>query len=55
MSDLIPFVLNQQQTLIKEEIEGKYVAVIFDGTTYLGEALGIVLRFVSATSPLSSV
>ena len=47
MSDLIPFVLRQEQAKIKEEIEGKHVAVIFDGTTYLGEALAIVLRFVS--------
>ena len=47
MSDLIPFVLRQEQAKIKEEIEGKHVAVIFDGITYLGEALAIVLRFVS--------
>ena len=47
MSDLIPFVLRQEQAKIKEEIEGKHVAVIFDGTTYLGEVLAIVLRFVS--------
>ena len=47
MSDLIPFVLKQQQTLIKEEIEDKYVSVIFDGTTRLGEAMAVVVRFVS--------
>ena len=29
------------------EIKGKSVSVIFDGTTRLGEALAIVVRFVS--------
>jgi len=47
MSDLIPCVLKQQQASVKEEIEGKYVAVIFDGTTRLGEALAVVLRFIN--------
>ena len=31
---------------IKKEINGKYVSVIFDGTTRMGEALAVVLRFV---------
>ena len=46
MSDLIPFILQEEQTRIKNEIEGKCVSVIFDGTTRLGEALAVVLRFV---------
>ena len=45
MSDLTPFVLQQEQAKIKEEIEGKHV-IIFDGTTYLGEALAIVMCFI---------
>ena len=35
---------------LKEEINGKDVAVIFDGTSRLGEALVIVLRFVDVES-----
>ena len=53
MSDLIPFVLQQEQAKIKEEMQGKHVGVIFDGTTRLGEALSIVLRFVSEDFELS--
>ena len=43
MSDLVPFILKQEQKLVREERNGKYVSVIFDGTTNLGEALAIVL------------
>ena len=32
---------------IKEELSEKYVSVFFDGTTRLGEAFAIVLRFIS--------
>jgi len=47
MSDLIPFIRAQEHSTIKGEVEGKQVAVIFDGTTRLGEALAILLRFVT--------
>ena len=47
MSDLIPFVLKEEQQRIKQEISSKYVSVIFDGTSRLGEALAVVLRFIS--------
>ena len=46
MLDLVPFVLKQEQARIKDEIAGKHVAIIFDGTTRLGEALAIVVRFI---------
>ena len=36
MSDLIPFVLQEEQAQIKKEINGKCISVIFDGTTYMG-------------------
>ena len=45
--DLIPFILKEVETKIKQGIEGKHVSVIFEGTTRLGEALAIVLRFIS--------
>jgi len=47
MSELVPFVLKQEQQQLRAEISGKFVSVIFDGTTRLGEALAIVLRFIS--------
>ena len=46
MSDLIPFIQSEEQQQIKAELQGENVSVIFDGTTRLGEALVIVLRFV---------
>ena len=46
MSELIPFLLNEERRQIKTEIVGLPVAVIFDGTSRLGDALAIILRFV---------
>ena len=37
LSDLVPFILKQEVTKITEEINGKKVSVIFDGTTRLGK------------------
>ena len=47
MSDLIPFILQQEHRKIQNEISGRDVSVIFDGTTHLGEALAIVFLFIS--------
>ena len=47
LSDLIPFIHSEEELKIRGEISGRPVSVIFDGTTRLGEALAIVLRFVS--------
>ena len=46
MCDLIPFIITQEKADIKAEIVGKPVSVVFDGTTRLGEAMAIVIRFV---------
>jgi hypothetical protein len=43
MHDLIPFVADDEQKRTKQEIEGKDVSVIFDGTTRLGEALAVIV------------
>ena len=45
MSDVIS---SQEQAKIKEELCGKDISVIFDGTTRMGEAMGIVVRYVSS-------
>ena len=46
MCDLIPFIITQEKADIKAEIVGKPVSVVFVGTTRLGEAMAIVIRFV---------
>ena len=48
MSDLILVVLKQEKSRIQSEICEQDVLVIFDGTSRLGEALAIVLRFVTS-------
>ena len=47
MSYLVPFIREQEVAQIRQEIAGRKVSVIFDSTTRLGEALVIVLRFVT--------
>ena len=47
MSDIIPFISSQEQVRIKE-VGGKDLSVIFDGTTRMGEAMGIVVRYVTS-------
>ena len=46
MHDLISFIHKQEFERIREEIGGKDVLVVFDGTTHIGEALVIVIRYV---------
>ena len=46
MSDLLPFILQNEKRRIKSEISGGAVSVIFDGTTRLGEATCVILRYV---------
>ena len=48
MSDLIPFVLQNEKAQLKKEIEGREVSVIFDGTTHVGEVMAVVLQFVDS-------
>ena len=46
MLDLVPFVLGEEKSLIKEEIKNKDMSIIYDGTTRLGEVLAIVIRYI---------
>ena len=48
MRQFIPFVRKEEEEMIKGEISGHNVSVIYDGTTRLGEALVIVVRFITA-------
>ena len=47
MMDFVPFISEQECSRTKSEVSGKYVSIIFDGTTRLGEVLvGEVLVLV---------
>jgi len=46
MMDIIPFLLQEELTRVRGEIQGKHVAVVFDGTTRLGEVLVLIVRFL---------
>jgi len=45
--DLVPFIQQQEQTQLQEVIKNKKISVIFDGTSRLGEALAIVVRYIT--------
>ena len=42
MLDLIPFIFDNETSKIKSEIKDKYLLLIFDGTSRLGEVLAVV-------------
>ena len=44
--DLIPFILGEEKQNIKLSIQGKWLSVIFDGTSHCGEALAILVRYI---------
>ena len=39
--DLLPFILEEEKQNIKLSIQGKWLSVMFDGTSHCGEALAI--------------
>ena len=47
MVNLIPFRWKEEQELIKSEIQGRVLSVVFDWTTHLGEAVVILVRYVT--------
>ena len=56
LSDLVPFVFSREVEALKEELfptgpqnRSRFVSVIFDGSTRLGEAIAIIFRFVDET------
>ena len=48
MDDYVPFILKEEEGRIHSEIDGQQLPVIFDGTSRLGEALVVLLHFVSS-------
>ena len=47
LSDFIDVIAKDERKKVKEEIEGRDVSIIFNGTTHVAEALNIILRFVT--------
>ena len=47
MRQLVPFILSEEVNKLKQEISGRNVSIIFDGTTHVAEAFVLVVRFVS--------
>lgn len=45
--DLVPFIQKQEFSKLRKEIDAKEVSVIFDGITYLREALAIFIPYVT--------
>ena len=41
--DLLPFILEEEKQNIKLSIQGKWLSVMFDGTSHCGEALAILV------------
>lgn len=48
MADIIPFISRQERDLIKQEILGKYLLVVFDGMTRLSAAMAIIVLYVDS-------
>ena len=46
LRQVLPFIWHEEIAKIKEEISGRPVLIIFDGTTHVAEAFVLVLRFV---------
>ena len=44
MADIVPLISSKEKETIKQEIAGKYLSVIFDDTTRVGEAMAIIVR-----------
>ncbi len=47
LSDIVPLIHQQELELLKSEIQGKHLSVVFDGTTRFGEAMAVLVRYVS--------
>lgn len=48
MSDIIPFILSQEQVKIKDEISGRPLSITFDGTTIFGGIFAVIVCFIDS-------
>ena len=49
MCDLIPLLVSQEQADIRGELSDRPISVAFDGTTRLGEAMAVVVRYIDTS------
>ena len=47
MANLLPFILKEEQELIKQDTVGRNISVVLDGTTRLGETIIILIRYAA--------
>lgn len=48
MSDIVPFIFCQERDLQKQEMSGKYLSIVLDGTTRVCEAMAIIVCYVDS-------
>ena len=46
LRQLLPFILQNEISLLKKEIDGKYLSILFDGTTHVCKALVVIIRYM---------
>ena len=49
MNDLILLLVSQEQADIREELSGRPISIVFDGTTRLGETMAVVVRYIDTS------
>ena len=48
LRQLIPFILNEEIDSLREQLSGKCLSIIFDGTTHVAEAFVVVVRYLDS-------
>jgi len=43
LTDLIPFILEEEKVCIKQSLHEQFLSIIFDGTSHSGEAFAILV------------
>ena len=46
MIELVPFILQEECSCTRLEVQGKHTSMVFDGNTRLGEVLVVLLRYM---------
>ena len=48
LRQLILFILNEELDRQREQLSGKHISIIFDGTTHVAEAFVVVVRYLDS-------
>ena len=48
LHQLIPFILNEEIDSLREQLSGKCLSIIFDGTTHVGEVFVVVVCYLDS-------